>query len=104
MFDGHNDPYEHMTSVNMQMVIPTPYASKEDVMGYETERWCKFHIVKGCHTEDCYHLKKEIENLIQEGNLKKYMKGDPSNPIERHNPRGREGSISHESNKYKGTS
>lgn len=47
-------------------------------MGLELGRWCKFHKVKGYHTKDFYQLKKEIECLIQEGHLKKYIKGDSS--------------------------
>lgn len=47
---------------------PTP---KVDVMGYELGRWCKFHRVKECHTQECYQLKKEIERLIHEGHLNK---------------------------------
>lgn len=45
-------------------------------MGSEPRRWCKLHRVKGHHTEDFYQLKKEIEWLIQEGHLKKYVKHD----------------------------
>lgn len=47
-------------------------------MGTKPKRWCEFHIVKGNHTEDCYQLKNEIERLIQEKNLKKYVKSDSS--------------------------
>lgn len=55
-----------------------PRSHKASVLGYELGRWCKFHRVKGHHTEDCYQLKKKIDSLIQEGHLKKYVKGDSS--------------------------
>lgn len=32
--------------------------------------------VKRYHTKDYYQLKKEMECLIEEGHLKKYVKGD----------------------------
>lgn len=51
---------------------------KADVIRHEHGWWCKFHKVKGHHTEDYYELKKEIEHLIHEGHLKKYVKGDSS--------------------------
>lgn len=53
-----------------------PPAPKVDVSG--PGRWCKIHKVKRHHTKDCYHLKKEIEHLIQEGRLEKYVKDEPS--------------------------
>lgn len=71
--------------------IPIFLALKEDVMVPELGRWCKFHRVKEHHIEDCYQLKKEIERLIQEGNLKKCVKGNSSHVSHKPNLHGREG-------------
>lgn len=70
--------------------IVTPPASKANVMGYEPGMWCKFPRVKGHRTKNCYQFKKEIERLIQEGYLKKYMKGDSSHELNKYNSRGRD--------------
>lgn len=42
------------------------------------------HKVTRHHTNNCYQLKKEIEKLINEGHLKKYVKCDSSNQTLRH--------------------
>lgn len=61
----------------------TLLASKAGVMGSGPGRWCKFHMVKGHQTEDCHYLKKEIERLIQEGHLKKYVKSASSRSLDK---------------------
>lgn len=43
-------------------------------MDPEPNSWCKFFKFNGLHIEDCFQLKKEIDRLIQEGHLKKYVK------------------------------
>ncbi|XP_021736471.1 uncharacterized protein LOC110703022 [Chenopodium quinoa] len=37
------------------------------------DHWCEFHESRGHHTEDCLQLKDQIEELVQKGNLKKYV-------------------------------
>ncbi|KAL0400335.1 UNVERIFIED_CONTAM: hypothetical protein Sradi_2376800 [Sesamum radiatum] len=49
-----------------------------------SSKYCQFHRDHGHNTEDCFHLKDEIEQLIQQGYLEEY--------IERDNP-PREGSM-----------
>ncbi|XP_043694230.1 uncharacterized protein LOC122644934 [Telopea speciosissima] len=39
-------------------------------------KYCLFHKDNGHDTEDCYQLKREIEELIKVGHLKKYIKGN----------------------------
>lgn len=85
----------HLHNIHM---MPSP---KEDVMGYELGRWCKFHRVNGNHIEECYQLKKEIERLIQEGHLKKYVKGDFSHSKDKYNSQKRDNVGSLISNKAK---
>lgn len=70
--------------------IPKPPSPKANVLRHEPRRWCKFHKVHGHHAEDCYQLKKEIERLIQEERLKKYVKGDFSHVLDKSNLRGRD--------------
>lgn len=66
----------------------TPPSPKAYAIGPKPGRWCKFHKVKGYHNEDFYKLKKEIECIIQEGHLKKYIKVEFSQRPNRVNSRG----------------
>ncbi|MHC6132814.1 retropepsin-like aspartic protease, partial [Serratia marcescens] len=38
-------------------------------------KYCKYHRDRGHDTEDCWDLKREIENLIQRGRLSDYVQG-----------------------------
>lgn len=84
--------------------IPAPPALRSEIMGFEPKWWCKLHRIKGHYTNNYYQLKKEIEKLIQEGHHKKYVKRDPSNQVEWHNPREREKNRSPRSGMDKGES
>jgi len=44
-------------------------------MGGNKDAWCKYHCVRGHDTDDCIHLKREIEKLIQNGKLRGYTRG-----------------------------
>jgi len=44
-------------------------------MGSNKDAWCKYHRVRGHDTDDCIHLKREIEKLIQSGKLRGYTRG-----------------------------
>ncbi|XP_043704750.1 uncharacterized protein LOC122654630 [Telopea speciosissima] len=46
-------------------------------------KYCKFHRDVGHNTENCRQLKREIEDVIQKGHLKRYVKEDIKD-----NPRG----------------
>lgn len=61
-----------------------PYTTgpQAEVMRSKPRRWYNLHTVKEYHIDDCYQLNKEIEKLIQKEHLKKYVKVDPSNPVE----------------------
>lgn len=52
--------------------------------------WWVLNQEDGNHLEDCYHLNKEIyRRLIQEGHLKKYVKGNSFRLLEKPGSRGR---------------
>lgn len=54
--------------------IPPP-TLKYETMRHDPSRWCKYYKIKGHRTYDCYQLKNEIEHLIQEGHIRKYIQG-----------------------------
>lgn len=37
------------------------------------DKYCDYHKDKGHNTEECYHLKKLIEKMVKEGELKQYI-------------------------------
>lgn len=43
-------------------------------MGEDPDAWCKYHKMKGHMTDDCIHWKNEIESLIHNGRLRRYVK------------------------------
>lgn len=57
---------------------------------HDPHSWCKFHKVKGHQMEDCYEIKKEIERLIQKGELKKYVKDSSAREPSESNSQGRD--------------
>ncbi|KAL0391518.1 UNVERIFIED_CONTAM: hypothetical protein Slati_4536900 [Sesamum latifolium] len=44
----------------------------------KSNKYCRFHRDRGHMTEECHHLKNEIEKLIQRGYLKEYVNQGPS--------------------------
>jgi hypothetical protein len=50
-------------------LISDPLEPRFNCMGLDQNAWCKYHTIKGHTTDDCIHLKREIENLIQDGKL-----------------------------------
>lgn len=55
--------------------IMPPLAPKSDSIGLKLNRWCKYHKVISHHTNGCFQIKRVINQLIQEGHLKKYARG-----------------------------
>jgi len=60
--------------VYQSRIIPNPPKPRTDHMGTDPEAWCKYHRIRGHTTDNCWQLKKEIEKLIQDGKLKRYVR------------------------------
>ncbi|GAV77041.1 hypothetical protein CFOL_v3_20513, partial [Cephalotus follicularis] len=58
---------------------PTPMRSSAEKK--DTEKYCRYHCDHGHDTEECRHLKNQIEELIRKGHLCKY--------VDRNAPQGR---------------
>ncbi|RDX91693.1 hypothetical protein CR513_26283, partial [Mucuna pruriens] len=54
-----------------------PEGDKGKVMGKDKEGWCDFHRAFGHTTEDCWALRTQIEKLVQEGHLNRYVRQSP---------------------------
>ncbi|KAL2228828.1 UNVERIFIED_CONTAM: hypothetical protein Sindi_1862500 [Sesamum indicum] len=59
-----------------------PKKMKDNPKRLKSDKYCRFHRDRGHTTEECHHLKNEIEKLIQRGYLKEYVNQGP-----KHQPR-----------------
>jgi hypothetical protein len=83
--EGRGRPLDSYTLLNSKKVhvlhhiiqarlaeLPRKNANKVR-LGPDKEAWCQYHRAKGHETEDCYHLRDIIEELVKAGHLDKYM-------------------------------
>ncbi|GJW78581.1 hypothetical protein Tco_0140263 [Tanacetum coccineum] len=50
--------------------MSTPLEKRSD-----SSKFCEFHNDKGHSTDDCFQLKKQIEELVKAGKLSQFVKG-----------------------------
>lgn len=70
--------------------ILEPSTPKWDLTGNKPKKWCKYHKVKGHHSDDCHQFMNEIEHLIQEEDLRRYVQGTSYSSKTRTRPYGRD--------------
>jgi len=75
-------PERILKEVYESKIIPEANPPRTHIMGSNKDAWCKYHRVRGHYTDNCIHLKRDIEKLIQSGKLRGYTKG-------RHDENGR---------------
>ncbi|KAL0462503.1 UNVERIFIED_CONTAM: hypothetical protein Slati_0137900 [Sesamum latifolium] len=63
------------------LISQWPTKMKDNPKRLKSNKYCSFHRDRGHTTEECHHLRNEIEKLIQRGHLKEYTN---------HNPQGRQ--------------
>lgn len=51
-----------------------PYSAKKGPRNPKSNSYCRFHNDYGHHMNDFRHLKDDIERMIQDGHLVKYVK------------------------------
>ncbi|KAL0426322.1 UNVERIFIED_CONTAM: hypothetical protein Slati_2807000 [Sesamum latifolium] len=61
-----------------QGLVQWPRKMKDNPKRLKSDKYCRFHKDRGHNIEDCYHLKNEIEKLIQRGYLREYVESNPS--------------------------
>lgn len=60
---------------HLKLVPEPPHPKRVNtVLGNDARAWCAYHRMNGHHIEDYHHLKREIETLIQRGQLLSYVK------------------------------
>ncbi|KAL0428638.1 UNVERIFIED_CONTAM: hypothetical protein Slati_3038600 [Sesamum latifolium] len=67
---------EILAVAEQQGIVRQPLRVREDPKRMRSSKYCQFHKDRGHSTEDCFHLKDEIEQLIQQGYLEKYIEHD----------------------------
>ncbi|KAL0313588.1 UNVERIFIED_CONTAM: hypothetical protein Sradi_5758100 [Sesamum radiatum] len=69
---------EILTVAEQQGIVQWPGKMKDNPKRLKSDKYCRFHKDRGHSTEDCCHLKNEIEKLIQRGYLREYVENNPS--------------------------
>ena len=57
-----------------------PRKLKGDPNKWSRDRYCRFHRDHGHDTADCYDLKQQIEALIRQGKLQKFVSRERTDP------------------------
>ncbi|XP_020202545.1 uncharacterized protein LOC109788269 [Cajanus cajan] len=74
-FTPLNVPRRHILhDVNSASLFEFPAATDRQLGPYKID-WCEFHRAHGHTTENCFVLERQIERLIKEGRLKKFIAG-----------------------------
>ncbi|KAL0312709.1 UNVERIFIED_CONTAM: hypothetical protein Sradi_5670200 [Sesamum radiatum] len=55
------------------LISQWPTKMEDNPKRFKSDKYCRFHRDRGHTTEECHHLKNEIEKLIQRGHLKEYI-------------------------------
>ncbi|KAL0445179.1 UNVERIFIED_CONTAM: hypothetical protein Slati_2240600 [Sesamum latifolium] len=56
-----------------QSSVRWPFPMKDNLKGIMSDKYCHFYKDRGHDTEECYHLKNEIEKLIRRGYLREFV-------------------------------
>ncbi|XP_011094524.1 uncharacterized protein LOC105174196 [Sesamum indicum] len=59
-----------MVAEQQGLISQWPTKMKDNPKRLKSDKYCRFHRDRGHTTEECHHLKNEIEKLIQRGHLK----------------------------------
>jgi hypothetical protein len=73
-FTPLNAPVDHIfMQIRTDPVLKWPGKLLTDPDKRPRDKYCRFHRDHGHNTEDCYDLKRQIEELIKQGNLPRFI-------------------------------
>ncbi|XP_022158414.1 uncharacterized protein LOC111024904 [Momordica charantia] len=73
----------------MEKLLKRPEKLRGDLEKRNKEKYCRFHRDHGHNTTSCWELKRQIEDLIQDGYFKKFVGKPRSNSVEKKEERKR---------------
>ncbi|RRT40262.1 hypothetical protein B296_00057784 [Ensete ventricosum] len=80
-YDGSTDSTEHIAMFMAQMALYdtsdaliTPNPIRTKIGGRDKIRYCRFHRDYGHDTEECNNLRNQIEDLIRQGHLYRFVR------------------------------
>ncbi|KAI3783465.1 hypothetical protein L1987_42548 [Smallanthus sonchifolius] len=80
-------------SKKLEQIPPRPLAKSSE--GRSSSKYCEFHDDRGHHTNDCYQLKKRIEEAVKSGELAHLVKDIKKKNDPRGKEKGKEMNIIH---------
>ena len=77
-----------LMQIKDEEALTYPGKLKGDPNRHSRDKYCRFHRDHGHDTTDCYNLKQQIEALIKQGKLQKFVKKERvDQPPQEQNPR-----------------
>ncbi|XP_065635448.1 uncharacterized protein LOC136070057 [Quercus suber] len=88
-FTPLNTPVDQvLMQIKDEEALTFPGKLKSDPSKRSRDRYCRFHRDHGHNTSDCYDLKQQIEALIRQGKLQKYVRKERTDlPPQEQQPR-----------------
>ena len=69
-----------LMQIKDEEALTFPRKLKSDPNKRSRDKYCRFHRDHGHDTADCYDLKQQIEALIRQGKLQKFVSKERTNP------------------------
>ena len=66
--------------INDKRALTFPDKLKGDLNKKSRDKYCHFHCDRGYDTSDCYDLKQQIEALINQGKLQRFISKERTDP------------------------
>ena len=69
-----------LMQIKDEEALTYPKTLKGDLNKRSRDKYCRFHSDHGHYTADCYNLKQQIEALIKQGKLQKFVRNEKVDP------------------------
>ena len=69
-----------LMQIKDDMTLTWPGKLKGDPSKRSRDKYCRFHLDHGYDTSECYNLKQQIEALIRQGKLQRFVSKERADP------------------------
>ena len=76
-----------LMQIKDERAMTLPGKLKGDPNKRPRDKYCRFHRDQGHDTANCYDLKQQIEALIRQGKLQRFVSKERVDPLQEHAPR-----------------